>query len=391
MVARWLKIVDERSIDRNKHPDMVDSCSKKRKVRSKTMKRTKILFLLFIFALSIFQQRQEVNAQNLPSADNSSSNHSPQASGLASTVIVYMRHINNDGVIVGTGTSSYCAYKDGEDTGCVEQGSGLIYPPVNQYITFFVECQEGHPNDPNYCSNNPIKVDIENYYLKNVLPREINVAENDPPLAALKAQALAARSIADWKAKQYWGYDEFNSIDNSTDFQVFKPGSFEAYHVADEAKANEIKNRITQAIQETSGEYLYYADVHNKLSLDAEFGSDVVGHTEPEGTKYYLIRVEDPISTTCDVPPTPIYSGWGMSQKGAIRWSLGNQCAAGGDDSTKWSVAWDGDNGYKQILAHYYTGIDILDGGGNPVAPDDRWNLLWHNNFLTFPQSYCFA
>lgn len=89
----------------------------------------------------------------------------------------------------------------------------------------------------------------------------------------------------------------------------------------------------------------------------------------------YLIEIQDPISTSCD--SSTIYNGWGMSQKGAIRWSLGNQCASGGNDSTKWPVTW---TDYRQILVHYYTGIDILNGSGGKVAPDDRWNLLNFNN-----------
>ncbi|MEK6752903.1 MAG: hypothetical protein AABZ00_11640 [Chloroflexota bacterium] len=93
--------------------------------------------------------------------------------------------------------------------------------------------------------------------------------------------------------------------------------------------------------------------------------------------KDYLKGVEDPISTECDY----VYVGnnqFGMSQKGAIRWSKGNQCAGSGNQP--WSVAWDGDNGYKQILAHYYTGIDILGGSGEKIAPDYRWNLLKYNS-----------
>jgi hypothetical protein len=109
----------------------------------------------------------------------------------------------------------------------------------------------------------------------------------------------------------------------------------------------------------------------------------------------YLLAVEDPISAwqlpypecnainngnaSVDDPGTPVNEigkVWGMSQKGAIRWSKGNHCAAGGD--LPWPVRWDD---YRQILVHYYTGIDILDGNGNSLAPNDRWNLLWHNNF----------
>jgi hypothetical protein len=45
------------------------------------MKRTKTLLRLSIFILSFFQQWQEVNAQNLPSVDDLSSNHSPKQAG----------------------------------------------------------------------------------------------------------------------------------------------------------------------------------------------------------------------------------------------------------------------------------------------------------------------
>jgi hypothetical protein len=39
---------------------------------------------------------------------------------------------------------------------------------------------------------------------------------------------------------------------------------------------------------------------------------------------------------------------------------------------------------HQQILVHYYTGVDIIDDTtGNPVAPDDRWNLLKYENILS--------
>jgi hypothetical protein len=353
---------------------MFDSCTNKRKVKDKKMKRTKTLFFLFVFALSFFQQRQEVNAQGLPSVDNLSSNHSPQASGLASTVVVYMRHIDDNGVIVGgEGPDSYCHQGEGENTGCVEQGSGLTYPPEDPSYITYVKCHPDHPNDPAYCDQNPLRFDIDHYYLYNVLPREMDVATYDPPLAALKAQALAARSIADWKAKEYWISDEFKSIDNSTNFQIFKPGSFEHYNPS-------ATSLIQQAVDETMGQYLYHddglvGDLH-KLSIDAEFGSDFFGDTiyQPNqpNPPAYLVGIQDPISTTCGAINNNGGYG-GMSQLGAIRWSLGNQCATGGDASTKWSVKW---TDYRQILAHYYTGIDILNGDGSKAAPDERWNLL---------------
>lgn len=89
--------------------------------------------------------------------------------------------------------------------------------------------------------------------------------------------------------------------------------------------------------------------------------------------KFYLKGVEDPISSaTCGASDNS--NGYGMSQLGAYRWSRGNQCAIGGSASTGWPVTW---SDYRQILVHYYTGINIV--GSN--TPDDRWNLLSHNNF----------
>jgi hypothetical protein len=159
------------------------------------------------------------------------------------------------------------------------------------------------------------------------------------------------------------------------------PGSYDNYYDHNNSeKANRIKDLIDRAIQETSGEYLFYDDGLNgenhKLSLDAEFSNDI-GSPTVYGNQPYLIPVEEPISLGCDLDP--VGNGWGMSQKGAIRWSKGNRCAGSGDQP--WPVKWVGEDGYKQILTHYYTGIDILDGNGVPVASDDRWNLLWHNNF----------
>jgi peptidoglycan hydrolase-like amidase len=94
-----------------------------------------------------------------------------------------------------------CYQGDDATTGCVEYGSDFTYPPSDPYITF-----------ANSGFVNPLSVDIEHYYLKNVIPREMDVVTNDPPLAALKAQALAARSIADWKAIKRNPNDDFKSI-----------------------------------------------------------------------------------------------------------------------------------------------------------------------------------
>lgn len=67
----------------------------------------------------------------------------------------------------------------------------------------------------------------EQYYLRNVLPNEMDFAEIVPDAEALKAQAIAARTVANWKsvyaAENIRG---FQVINNSTQFQVFIPGTY---------------------------------------------------------------------------------------------------------------------------------------------------------------------
>ena len=55
--------------------------------------------------------------------------------------------------------------------------------------------QDGYPSQPN-----PIYINVEVDYLKDVLPHEMNVAENDPTPAALQAQAIASRTFVNWAA-----------------------------------------------------------------------------------------------------------------------------------------------------------------------------------------------
>ena len=76
---------------------------------------------------------------------------------------------------------------------------GEISPEANNTCTFMdtsFGCAElgsdGYPYQ-----DNPVWVDVENDYLLDVLPREMNVAENTPTLAAFHAQDLAARALAD--------------------------------------------------------------------------------------------------------------------------------------------------------------------------------------------------
>jgi len=67
-----------------------------------------------------------------------------------------------------------------------------------------------------------------------------------------------------------------------------------------------------------------------------------------------------------------------MSQRGAIRWAKGQTCPEGTNadwpaSGTTSPIKWE----YRQILAHYYTGVEFKnDDTSAYFAPNDRWNLL---------------
>jgi len=177
------------------------------------------------------------------------------------------------------------------------------------------------------------------YYLRNVLPNEMNFAEilPDPDAEALKAQAVAARTVASWKSAQQPEaiVRGFNVINNSTQFQVFIPGTYNDYP--------NYQTDIDIALNATQGRYLSAGDGH---TIDAEFFADVVSATGSDPSKSYLTTVQDPISTSCIVSVAGSHD-YGMSQRGAIRWAKGNECPDG--SGAIWPVKWD----HQQILVHY--------------------------------------
>ncbi len=309
------------------------------------MNRKKTLFVIFFLSLFVFQQvlaNVDVLAKN---SSNRVNLH--QGAGLPSQISVTMYHLDLEfgGEIKQPPT--LCEWLERAD-GCGEAGTQYPYP------------------------NSIAVVDVENDYLLDVLPREMSVIENHPPtLQALQAQAIAARSVGAWK------FALNNNVNNSIDYQVFIPYAYEYHNKIEDREM--VKGLISSAVSSTNGQYLSYQG----SPIDAEFGSDMKDRTVDEFpltpdpnfvAKDYLKGIEDPISTTCGAQLNS--NGYGMSQLGAYRWSRGNQCAIGGDANSLWPVTWDD---YRQILAHYYTGIDFLDGSGNKFAPDDRWNLLNHN------------
>ena len=321
------------------------------------MKHKKILLIVFFLTLFVFQQ---VKASGIiPPTENPPQINLAPANVAFDHIGVWVLHLVDPTGEVATPRIA-----------CWTIGPG----------DYAFGCGSGDPLDTQN-PHNPIYIDVDQYYLPDVLPREMNVNELYPTSGALKAQAVAARALATWKAiYQYDGQPGY--INNSTRYQVYIPGSYSTYTNPQDPVG--VQQMISTAISSTSGQYLSY----NGEAIDAEFGSDMQDRTQTEHLnpgdppvdpfvpKAYLTGVEDPISTASCFNNSSGGHDYGMSQRGAIRWSLGNECPTG--TGAVWPITW---TDYRQILVHYYTGIDILDGNDNHVAPDDRWNLLWHNNF----------
>lgn len=319
------------------------------------MKYKNFLLVTFFLTLFVFQQVQA--GATIPQENLSQVSFAPPHAPL-STINVFVLALKDDGTntidLSITGQPYMCLYS------YQYHGCGIIDPT--------------DPANP----QNPASIPVD-LYLQDVLTVEMDIAgipPADEAFQAFKAQAVAARTFASWKAvNQGYIYPPDNTggytyINNSTQYQVFIPGSYNNSQVAN-------KSLIINAISETQGQYLSYfpdeyAGDNTRKTIDAEFGSEAGSQTEPELGKGYMVTVQEPnFSSGCGV--TRNYAGRGMSQRGAMRWARGTTCPNG--TGANWSVTW---TDYRQILAHYYTGIDILNGSGVKVAPDDRWNLLSH-------------
>jgi hypothetical protein len=212
---------------------------------------------------------------------------------------------------------------------------------------------------------------METDYLLDVILREISVGVFHPN--AIKAQAIAARSYA------YWHIRAGSSINNSTDFQVFIPHSFEALNPTtnpdnpsnpcSSANLNADQQRVCAAVG--ARHYISYgAPPNDDLPAFSEFFADIPYRTLTGGQPYEL-SVEDPISSH----PAIIQNGHGrgMSQSGASRWAYGNLGFQGNLDP--WSLRWEN---AEQILVHYYTGVQVRDASNYnaTITPPYRWNPL---------------
>jgi hypothetical protein len=228
------------------------------------MKHKNILLVVFFLSLFIFQQAQAGGTipsvgKNPPQINLASSN----SATLNQIIWVYVLELNGDGSVPTTGPTR-CWVGD-TAYGCAEFNDPRGYTDP-QYPTI------------DSVQQNPIPIIVEQYYLPDVIAREMNVAQFAPDIEALKAQALAARTVANWKLnKMPFSMPDVGviGINNSTTYRVFIPG---AYNFFAPASARPV---ISAAITSTLGQYLSYNG--NGGVIDAEFSNDVSGITATDG------------------------------------------------------------------------------------------------------------
>jgi hypothetical protein len=321
------------------------------------MKHKKTLPIIF-FIIMFISRPVLASAITLPAEKASLIDATSGNTNILNDIAVYTYPLTSTGELLHPDNPILCSYPN--DIGAYGCGN------MDSDNDGFAQEIEYIDNDEDY-----------EYYLKDVIAVEMNLAQitPDPESEALKAQAIASRTLVNWKsAKMPWM--EQGSVNNSTKYQVFMPGAY---------NNSNYKSAIDKAVDETKGQFLQYLYFDDSHTIDAEFGADMQERTKTEYpdpslppdpnwvAKPYLTGVEDPISKSCIVDVSGSHD-YGMSQRGAIRWAKGNECPEG--TGAVWPVTW---SDYRQILAHYYTGIDILDGSGTKIAPDDRWNLISHD------------
>lgn len=277
--------------------------------------------------------------------------------------------------------------------------SALPLPPLDTNITIkmfrlqdsggttTIPCEFNPPDTSFGCAfynfsypytSNPINIDVENDYLLDVIAQEMNPGSYPQP-AALKAQAIASRSFAQYYINN--PLDPPHEFNNSNDFQVFIPYRFENLtpftipNNSTQPCASTNLNENQLAVCNAVAARLYIAQAANNTDNNAAkalfMGDQSIETLDATFDKPYLKSVTEPISTTCDA--NNFGHGYGMSQEGAVRWARGNQCAKITAGNIPWSVRWNNEN---QILFHYYTGVHLRDIDLNRLSPNDRWNPL---------------
>ncbi len=197
-------------------------------------------------------------------------------------------------------------------------------------------------------------------YLGGVLEVEIGgTAETsllDWQPAMARAFAIAARTVAaHWcpysvvtdtrDGTTHYGLNDWR-------YQVYRPGW-------SAARAEEYRGFVA----DTAGQRLTY----NGNLFDVQYRT-YTGRTtynrDPNGPHK---GVSDPVAAT-DETPDP-----GLGQHSANHWAMGLHNERLGEPVNVLNVQW---TDYRQILAHYYTGISIVNQAGQSLAPSARWNAL---------------
>jgi hypothetical protein len=349
------------------------------------MKYRKLLLVAFVLGLFAVQQTHVgAIALSLPSFPSPLTAFVPPTN----VYVTYYHLTFPDAVLIvdGHGSATACSIRVSQsiydDTyGCTEAqlgGHDWSYP---------------YPADPKY-GPGVYYIPIETNYLPDVLSHEMDPHTYHNPQSE-KAQAIASRTYVYYKISitaqvtnfgniptQYYNkksppanqtdipyafavfLNNPNYPNNPTVLQSTEPGS----SCQNTPNLTSTEGDVCNAISNTQGDYLAY----NNSPIDAEFSNDTIGATI-YGNQTCLQPIQDPISTACDSSNNG--NLYGMSQLGANRWELGNTCSKGG--GAAWNVKW---SDYRQILTHYYTGVDLLSGSGSLLTPSDRWNLLDINN-----------
>lgn len=246
-------------------------------------------------------------------------------------------------------------------------------------------CNQGTEVYPYPYSSNPVIAPVQTYYLLDVVSQEMSPSPSWMPIpVALRAQAIAARSYG-------WYQYEFNKpVNNSNSFQVFVPYRFDKLNlnaapmeprILTPCDPDRFRNEPQELACDAIAPQHYLSSWNDDLPAFSEFSADVADRTTASSDPRfpYLASVQDPISAACDASDDG--HGRGMSQWGADRWALGDQCALAGNGSDPWSVVW---TRAEQILFHYYTGVQLRDADNDKkiISPDWRWNPLdirWNN------------
>jgi len=312
--------------------------------------RTRFLVTFLVIAIACALKTEPVRAQYEPPAHV--------------TLNVY-RLVEGSGAIYinpATGERVPCTKNEemiAQSYGCTADPGNPIraYPFNSSTITIGID-GTGGPDNAQY----PYP------YLWDIVPQELdlNGSQGNKPLSSVEAQAIASRTYI---YQRILYPDDYDPINNSTQFQVFLP-----YRYVDLTGVQQDRVRDATANRH------YMTESNGAYPIEALFGADNPEYTV-EGNRPYLKRVYDPINSAYGVSNGTTLGG--MSSKGASRWSFGHISSLGpvAEEDEKypndvnglgnfWSVQWDK---VEQILTHYYTGIHIRDADRNIATPNRRW------------------